>query len=333
MKAYAIFFVLVSVTSIAFYVVWMNRASEKIITAVLPISVAALIGIFMAVFVFGGQAATTVQFPAMLIFKAPENIPVALPFRPVQTSLFLVPLLAKTHPEVMRDTVNDGGVTLYHHLLQKSIIEALSLRYSSSWRAKIIRYDTSTGNSTQYGQADAVGGPSRKITKDEMATLLTGNRFAKLHNGITEDLVLPPGTNIQIQPPHNDPKLGQVSSITLDNDFMRVTIETRSSSWGFLFGGYRLILGQVSDTNTDLREATFEITIKHEFKRLRTGHPEMPQYKAWAGQLTEEIQREFDEQKIWAKTKEDYAFAKQLGLPMPTNFTQPYGPLQAPEQH
>lgn len=331
MKAYSILLLLVLVTLVAFYVVWMNRASEKIISAVLPISAAALIGIFMAVFVFGGQSTTIVQFPAMFIFKSPENISVAMPFRPVQPSLFLVPLLAKTNPDLMKD--DDNGATLYHHLLQKAMIDSLILRYSSSWKAKIIRFDTSTGSMTQFGAADDASGPSKKITKDELETLFAGNRFAKLNMSLGSELTLPPGTRVNIEPPHRDQRLGQVSSIVFDNDFVRVIIETRLSNWGVLFGGYRLLLGHANDTNTDLRQVTFDITIKHEYKRLRTGHPEMPQYKAWADQLTEEVQREFDEQRIWAKTKEDYAFAKQLAMPMPPNFTQPYGVLQAPEQH
>jgi len=331
MKAYAILLLLVLVTAGAFYIVWMNRASEKIISAVLPISAAALIGIFMAVFVFGGHPATSTRFPAMFIFKSPENLPVSMPFRHFQPSLILVPLLAKKDPDMVKD--NDQGATLYHHLLQKAIIDTLAMRYGSNWKAQITRFDTSTGSVTQSGPADNASGPTKKITRDEMQNLLSSNKFARLQMGIVPELALPPGTTVVVLPPHDDKRLGQVGSIILDNDFIRLSIQTRLSSWGFLFGGYRLLLGQENDTNTDLREATFEINIKHEYKRLRTGHPEMPQYKAWAEQLTDEIQSEFDEERIWAKTKEDYAFAKQLAMPMPSNFPQAYGVVQAPEQH
>lgn len=314
----------------AFYVVWMNRASEKIITAVLPISAAALIGIFMAVFVFGGQTATTIQFPAMFIFESPENLPVSIPFRPTQMSLWLVPLLKKNNPELMKD--DDQGTTLYHHLLQKAIVETLAFRYGSTWKANIIRYDVSTGKSEQYGAAEDASGPSEKISREQLEHLMTENRFARVSTPMVQELNLPPGTSIKVSAPHFDPKLGQVSSIILDNDFIRITIETRASNWGVLFGGYRLIMGQANDTNTNLRQASYDVKIRREYKRLRTGHPEMPAYTAWADQVTEELQREFDEQRIWAKSKEDYIFSRQLGLPTSPNLTQPFGVLQAPEQ-
>ncbi len=53
MKAVIILLVSGLLTASAFYLVWMNRASEKLLSAVIPVAVAALAGILVAVFVFG----------------------------------------------------------------------------------------------------------------------------------------------------------------------------------------------------------------------------------------------------------------------------------------
>jgi hypothetical protein len=46
----------VLLTAAAFILVWLNRTSEKILTAVIPVGAAGLIAIYFAVFVFGGEA-------------------------------------------------------------------------------------------------------------------------------------------------------------------------------------------------------------------------------------------------------------------------------------
>jgi hypothetical protein len=280
----------------------------------------------MAVFVFGGQAPETVEFPVMFIFKSPGNLPVQIPFRPLMNSLFLIPQLAKSHPELLRDDTD--GAIVYHHFLQKAIIETLAFRYRNSWQTKILRFDTSTGREMLASPIDAAS-PGRKLSPKEIEQAQTGNKFAEVNTVFGTELTLPPETTVRMQPPHVDPRVGEISSIVLDNPFIRVTIQTRQSEFGVLFGGFRLMLGLPNDTNTDLRQANFVITVRKEFKSLRTGHPDMQKYKAWADQLTGELQNEFDEQRIWAKAKEDYLFSKQL----PIAQSQPFGVLPAPENH
>jgi hypothetical protein len=310
MRSVLILATLVIATPCAFYVVWMNRASEKIITAVIPISIAALVGVFMAVFVFGGERAETIEFPTTLIYRASDNLPVVMPFRPLSRTIFLVPQLKQSSPELLKDDAS--GMILYHHFLQRSIVESLALRYGHSWETKILRFETSTGDMLTFGPSGNSPGLQKVIPWSEIEQDLGDNRFAHVHTLFNNGLVVPPDTTLEIQAPRTDPKIGETSSITLDNPFLRVTIQTRVSDCGVLFGGYRLMLGEPNDTNTDLRQANFVITFKKEFKHLRTGHPDMPRYKAWAQQLAEELQAEYDEQRIWAKAKEDYLFSKQL---------------------
>jgi len=325
MRSVLILTTLVIATLCAFYVVWMNRASEKIITAVIPISIAALVGVFMTVFVFGGERAETIEFPTTLIYRALDNLPVIMPFRPPGQTLFLVPELQQSSPEMLKDDAN--GMILYHHFLQRSIIESLALRYGHSWETKILRFETSTGGRQTWGPSENSAGPEKTIPWSEIEQDLGDNRFAHVHTLFNNGLVVPPDTTLEIQAPWTDPRVGQTSSIALDNPFLRITIQTRVSDWGVLFGGYRLMLGESNDPSTDLRQASFVITIKKEFKHLRTGHPDMPRYKAWAQQIAEELQADYDEQRIWAKAKEDYLFSKQLPTAEVPKITVPQVPI------
>jgi hypothetical protein len=315
MRSLLILASLVIATAFAFYLVWMNRGSEKIISAVIPISVAALLGVFLTVFVFGGEPTETVEFPTMLAYRAADNIPVILPFRPPNQTPFLVPELEQSSPELLKDDAN--GMVVYHHLLQRSIIETLALRYGQSWDTKILRFETSTGNEMTWGASENSVNSKTLIPWAEIEQNLGGNRFAHARTIFDQGLVLPPDTTLAIQPPRTDQKFGDISSITIDNPFLRLTIQTRASQWGPLSGGYRAMLGVPKRSVTDLRQANYIISIRKEIKRLRTGHPDMPRYKSWAQQITQELQLEYDEQRIWAKAKEEYLFNKQLPEPEP----------------
>ena len=79
MKAVLILSVSGLMTVFAFYLVWMNRASEKILSAIFPVAVAALTGVILAVFVFGGEPATTTVFPSSFQYRLPSKMPLQLP--------------------------------------------------------------------------------------------------------------------------------------------------------------------------------------------------------------------------------------------------------------
>ena len=311
MKAAIVLVLLIVGTAGAFYVAWMNRNSEKIVSAVIPISVGALVGIFMAVFVFGGTTPTSKEFPVTLFFEAPANTPVSLPFRPIAPALFHVPELIKTEPDALKNS--DAAMLLYHHLLQRAIIDNLALRYGHAWRVKINRFETSMGNEMTAQPSDGQELDGRKISGEELQAILGSNRFGRLSNAQLVKLTLPPGTDLRLQPPEIS-NGSEESSIVMDNPFVRLTLRTRRTSWGVLFGDYRFLLGEPNDTNTNLRQISFIVSAKTEFKRLRTGHPDMPKYRAWAHQVVDEIQNEFDEQAIWRRSKERYIFARQLPL-------------------
>src|SRR5947208_1720175 len=138
MKFYMVMSLIVLAVVAAFYVAVMNRASEKIMSAVIPITVAAIVGIFMAVFIFGVEAPISTRFPVTFFYRTSDNIPLKLPLRNLQPFLFIVPQLNQRHPELMKDDTR--GETLYHHFLQRAIIEILVSRYPSDWETEIVRF-------------------------------------------------------------------------------------------------------------------------------------------------------------------------------------------------
>ena len=316
MKAAVILVVIGLVTLFASYLVWMNRASEKILTAVIPIAVAALAGVFIAVFVFGGEPPVNVVFPASFQYrienKSPFNLPQVLMGRRFTQSLFAPAMLYKVHPEFFNDPADPNGATLYHHLLQRAIIDWMGMYYRAAWQAEILQFDLPYGREGRFGPAQEISEGSKILSTEEIARLLQGNKFSDIHAGIPPQIALPPNTELRISPPQSRAGALETGEILLENEFCSLSIKTESSSWFRGIGTYRQLAGMTDEENNRLGTSNYIVRIKVRFNRLRSGHPKMALYKAWAIQLADELEKQFDEQVIWSKTKEDFIFWKQI---------------------
>jgi hypothetical protein len=308
MKAALVLLVLILATVVAFYIVWMNRASEKIMSAVIPIAVAALVGVFLSVFVFGEAAPLIVTFPTVFLCRFSDKTPFIPPTRPTLFSLAEIPELLKDHPERMADDTQGG--TLYHHFLQRAIIDVLMQHHRFSWETDIRRFDTGF-TYVMSGPSVAASTRNTKVSSSQMKDLLSGNRFAD-SKFMLSDLTLPPETKLIVRTPAANAAVGEKGEVILRNDFVVLSITTRPSMWMRSLGPYRLILGYSWDQDKDFETTGYIVTITPDFSKVRAGHPEMSKYKHWVDQIVSELQTAFDEQLIWTKTKEQFIFVKQL---------------------
>ena len=318
MKSTLLFIGLVLATAVAFYIVWMNRASEKIVTAVIPIAVAALVGIYLAVFVFGGLPPISEKFPSSHMYRIKDKIPASagLPrvlwWRRFTSSLFAPAQLARSHPERFNDQNDENGATLYHHLLQKAIIDWMGMRYRATWEIEILNLDLPTAVVQQFQPAVDATEPSVTLSTEQIDKLLQGNIFAGIHTGIPPKLALPPGTQLKIRAPHREKAGWELGEIILKNNFCNLSIQTRYSSWQRGVGSYKRLAGLSDEDDQLLATATYIVTINTTFSRFRSGHPDMPKYESWARQMANELRKQFDEEIIWLRTKEDYLFTQQV---------------------
>ncbi len=316
MKAVIILSVSGLVTAFVFYLVWMNRASEKILSTILPVAVAALTGIILAVFVFGGEPNATTVFPASFQYRLPSKMPLNLPWvltsRRFSQTLFAPAMLYKVHPEFFSEPTDDLGQSLYHHLLQRALIDWMGLTYAGTWQVEMLQFDLPVGREGRFEPIQGASEKSETLSTEEIEKLLEGNRFAKTNAGIPPRIALPPGTRIKITPPQTKAGL-ETGEILLKNVFCSISIKTQASSWLRGIGAYKQLAGITDDENNKLATGSYTVRINVRFDGLRSNHPKMAAYKTWASDLCEGLRRQFDEQVIWSKTKEDFIFSQLKG--------------------
>lgn len=291
-------------------IIWayMNRDSEKVVTT-LFLGVTALIGSLAAVAFFGSEPPIRKVFSTAIMVDAKTCLPFErLPFQaPPSVLTIQAREKLKAHPGLIPDPKTDPfAQTLYHNLLQRSIIYWMEQKYPKTWEAEV--FPMNLGESSGY-TFQSIDAPSRLYLKEELATKMSGNTFADVAGPFSLSnqfgLAIPKGTELELLAPHRDPTLGEVSVINLRNRFCKIKIETRSAMSMVGAGSYRMLLGMNQDQAQEaIKTDQYTIIISATFNRLLSGHPEMPKYKKWASDIADGLQAQFDERVMWTQTKE-----------------------------
>ena len=297
----------------AFYlgaIIWayLNRDSERIVTT-LFLGVAALIGSFLAVAIFGSEPPIRKVFSTPIMIDAKTRLPLeGLPY----SSLPMLPqILAReklqAHQELFPDAKTDPfAQTLYHHLLQCAIVHWLEEKSPKTWEVGV--HPISLGDSSGYTfQSRQVA--SRLFSANELKEKLAGNIFADMASpfGASKDFgfAVPVGTELNISSPHIDTASGEVSTLKLHNWHCTITVDTHSSMSIVGAGSYGILLGmKLAEAQQAIKTNQYSVVISVSLNRFLAGHPEMPNYRRWAADIANGLESQFDERVMWSKCKE-----------------------------
>ncbi len=298
------------------WLAWTNRASEKVITAIIAAAVA-LIGAPVAVLLFGDAQPVSEVFPVAFLYEFDSKLPANLPWSISNRRFLASPLAAaelyKQTPESFNDENDKLGIDLYHHLLQRSLVDWLAR--TGGWQTETLRFELPFGREERIGPVQDSSGPSLTVTKEQIQGLLKGNKFAAISVPVGGDSMrLPPNTTLHITPPSQTRTRGVVGEILLENNFCRIEIQTEGSSWLRSLGAYRFLVRMSLEESRKFATSTYVVRITAIFSRLRAGHPDMPKYRRWVKQVADGIRDQFDEQIIWRRTRDDFILNKQLGI-------------------
>jgi hypothetical protein len=189
----------------------------------------------------------------------------------------------------------------------------MGLTYRGTWQVEMLQFDLSVGREGRFEPIQGASEESEILSTEQIEKLLKGNRFADTHAGIPPQIALPPGTKLKITPPQTRTGFLEAGEILLENKFCSISIKTQDSSWFAGIGSYKQLAGITEEENGKLATANYIVRINVRFDRFRSNHPKMAAYKTWASELSEGLRRQFDEQVIWSKTKEDFIFSQLKG--------------------
>jgi len=301
---WAVLAIFVAFTALATWFVWQNRGSGKIIEGVIPATFAVLIGVLLTTGLAKLEPITAV-IPATFLTSSTTHLPIFLPDRQGAMAVNFLPSELLQRDPAAFSSGNDA--MLYHHLLQAAIIQELATYFQFSWLPTITRVRVGGGVSTTFS-----GGPKgRKLEKSELDGVLAGSKFAGFHVGGASSLVLPLKTSMTVRLP-TDQKGGEVHFEK--SGFFDLKIETDYSSGGVGLGGYGSFFRESQGELQKLFwSENYTIKVTATFAGYRSGHPDMPNYRAWANAIVDVLKNGFDEGEAYARTEHSMVLKRQFG--------------------
>jgi len=292
------------------WLVYINRASEKIVSSTLPIAIGAILGIGISVFVFGSDPPKKVRFESTFVVDHESTVP----DKSVQgcrggnyISDNEVTEIAKQVQ--LRNEEIARGIHVYNHLLQWKMLTQLAFAYGSSWQADYFA-------SPRYRFQQIFSRPAGPSISREMVDFTKGNMFGgtnSLSKGETFQISLPPRSSISVSAPSvKEAWADSEGSITIEIDKLPLlgplyTVRIYNRPTIILGGtqGYKRYLDLSENREAQLQTYIYEVRVETETSKWRSGSPSLAAFKGWADQLTEVLRNDFDEQRLFDRVRND----------------------------
>ncbi len=315
--------------AVASVLVYLNRASPAVVTQAVPVAFGTLAALIL-VFAFNRPEPIAKTFGVLFVVEQASRLPVSIPFRPFsEQTLILAAEMQQTAPTTFtppqgQEEGFDFLVPLYHELLQRAFVNTLADKQFGTWRVRTER----VGRLEQFGpMPDAKNYASKVLEKEQLEQAFAKNRFARAHSMMGK-WALPPGTDLQVVPPHAEPGSGEVGTVRLKNRFCVITIDTSRSMSMVGLGQYKDLLGATFDQSQRGYKNFLYITrINVSFAWHLGGHPDMAVHRAWANGIVDELAHAFDEETIWKRTTDGFMLHRHLP-PTADNIPPPFGPIR-----
>jgi hypothetical protein len=303
-------------TVAALALAWENRESEKVWTAVVAPAVL-LIGYFLSrSFLPGAERWVTAWLGALVaivgviffttpfhhtrvmtavfLMRTADGQPVFLP-RALMPSQLPVLMAMQNAPPKIWTAAHDRSGRIYHHLLQRAILEAL-LMSEMMWGAEGDRFASLAGR-FQVRKGATI--PFERIVQEFAGNLFIAAPFRHTPKG---GLTVPPSTTISGKVPDESGMLGHIRlrSHLYGLPFSELTIETMFSYWRLgLHGRYALITTGQDEGPRIFASVNYTVRVTASGSRFFPHHPEMPKYTAWMQAVADGLARIFDDEERW----------------------------------
>ncbi|MGD0988726.1 MAG: hypothetical protein ABR874_13005, partial [Candidatus Sulfotelmatobacter sp.] len=240
----------------AVWIVYLNRASEKIVSAALPIAAAAVLALCLSVFVFGADPPQAARFEVSYTINMDDKKPspeVVICKQNGEFSLQAMDEVSTLHPEFLKNPRDTNAIQLYNHLLQWEIMRRISIMFSKHWQTEIItlnRYNARF-NSVESNADREVN----MVSSAEIRAILNDNKFSFFSSAYDQavpfQIAVPPNTSVRVLAPVDSFKAGEnfgqiefaVDKSPILGPLYTIRITTRPMATGQGTYGYRKFAG------------------------------------------------------------------------------------------
>lgn len=115
------------------------------------------------------------------------------------------------------------------------------------------------------------------------------------------ELAIPAGTKLTGRADRNSNGGFSQTFTPLENDFVDLEILIKLRGGAATIGIYSLVTQVPVDEFSKVWTASYLISMKATLKAYRSGHPDMPKYRAWVDNVFESVRTLLDSQREWER--------------------------------
>lgn len=288
-----------------------QSASEVFFGAILPavslFATGALVTIILSLKAENRQ----VEFPAVFIYDQKSKEPLETldaNYFSGRTGITLWQYFPKRMVQDKPSYLESMGDELYLDLLLRMVLELLFTRYRSHWAVRSSRLEIPHARGTTHSW-----GPQEDAPSSEFFEWKECDRWfpdTPVFHGPAifgePQLAVPLGTKITGRTEYSGDKDIYRRSLSFANSFLDLSISILHTGGMVGIGDLRKLLGYSDEHCEKFFVSTYEVTLRANYKRLRSGDPRMPRIRSWVEDMFEELQTEFDVRRQWVRQREHY---------------------------
>ena len=310
-------YIIIAVIVLVFWLLYLNRGSEKIFGAILVILTTTLATGLGSLLVILRPETRTEEFVTVFIYDSKENCPLLVESYPIRKRLGMDSALWSQPEEkegvsgqpTRKPDVNDRLLDF----LMRCIVERLAERFNNAWSIEAKAWSVPGADLSSWGPSKDAGNlPKLELPKGDVLQKMSsqGNSLAMARSetgGIFGKLILPPGTKVSYRGAvgQNDREL------VLENPFVKLCITAQFNSMHVLQHRYYDIF-QLDEANPNrYRQYSFQMRVNAAFSSWRAGREMMTHQKRWVESIIVLLKERFDWAGV-AKEVKDAWTTKQL---------------------
>ncbi len=290
---------------------YLNKGSEKIFTAILVILTTTLATGLGSLLVILRPETRTEEFTSVFIHDSEQDVPLLVGSYPIRKRLGLQSSVwADAHkPPGEKQSDQESGIAKVDtnekmlDFLIRSIIDKMAERFHQHWSVEAKAWSLPGSNVSTWGLSkDAAKLPKFEQPKGDLLRLLgeQGNVFSKAQfedGGMFGKICFPPGTTCVYRRGNGE------SELLFKNPFVQLSIKANFSSMGVIPGGFFDVFEIDKEGKNRYREVSFRVVVHAEYSSWRAGWEMMTHQKRWIESVIALLKETFDWSQIAQEVK------------------------------